>query len=55
MKSFQVAMSKNESENSVGDTIVLVVNEGTVNEFAQYVRITSVETVQQPTCKQLEY
>ena len=44
MKSFQVAMEKSESENSVGDTIVLVVNEGTANEFAQYVRITSVET-----------
>ena len=44
MKSFQVVMDKNETENSVGDTIVLVVNEGTVNEFAQYVRITSVET-----------
>ena len=44
MKSFQVVMSTNESENSIGDTIVLVVNEGTVNEFAQYVRITSVET-----------
>ena len=44
MKSFQVVMGTNESENSIGDTIVLVVNEGTVNEFAQYVRITSVET-----------
>ncbi|MEQ1349648.1 hypothetical protein ABLU18_02120 [Acinetobacter junii] len=44
MKSFQVVMDKNETENSVGDTIVLVVDEGTVNEFAQYVRITSVET-----------
>lgn len=44
MKSFQVVMGKNESENSVGDTIVLVVNEGTVNEFTQYGRITSVET-----------
>ena len=44
MKSFQVVMDKNETENSVGDTIVLVVNEGTVNEFTQYVRITSVET-----------
>jgi hypothetical protein len=44
MKSFQVAMEKSESENSVGDTIVLVVSEGTANEFAQYVRITSVET-----------
>lgn len=44
MKSFQVVMGKNETENSIGDTIVLVVDEGTVNEFAQYVRITSVET-----------
>lgn len=44
MKSFQVAMDKNETENNIGDTIVLVVNEGTVNEFAQYVRITNVET-----------
>ncbi len=44
MKSFQVAMEKSESENSVGDTIVLVVSEGEVNEFTQYVRITSVET-----------
>ncbi|MBP9787214.1 MAG: hypothetical protein KBC72_06545 [Acinetobacter sp.] len=43
MKSFQVAMSKNETENNVGDTIVLVVNEGIVSEFAQYVRITGVE------------
>ena len=44
MKTFQVVMDKNETENSVGDTIVLVVDEGTVDEFAQYVRITSVET-----------
>lgn len=44
MKSFQVAMGKSESENSVGDAIVLVVSEGTVNEFTQYVRITNVET-----------
>ena len=44
MKSFQVVMDKNETENSVGDTIVLIVSEGTVNEFAQYVRITSAET-----------
>lgn len=44
MKSFQVAMGKNETENNIGDTIVLVVDEGTVNEFAQYVRITSAET-----------
>lgn len=44
MKSFQVVMDKNESENNIGDTIVLIVSEGTVNEFTQYVRITSVET-----------
>ena len=44
MKSFQVAMGKNETENSIGDTILLVVDEGTVNEFTQYVRITNVET-----------
>lgn len=44
MKTFQVVMDKNETENSIGDTIVLVVDEGTVDEFAQYVRITSVET-----------
>ncbi|AWW07727.1 MAG: tail fiber protein [Podoviridae sp. ctbh1] len=44
MKSFQAAMSKNEAENNVGDTIVLVINEGAINEFSQYVRITSVET-----------
>ncbi|MFW1952073.1 hypothetical protein [Acinetobacter beijerinckii] len=43
MKAIQVAMATNESENSVGDTLVLVVNEGTVNEFSQYVRLTSVE------------
>lgn len=44
MKSFQVAMDKNETENNIGDTIVLIVSEGTVNEFTQYVRITNVET-----------
>lgn len=44
MKAVQVAMSKTETENSVGDTIALIVNEGTVNEFAQYVRLTAVET-----------
>lgn len=44
MKAIQVAMATNEAENSVGDTLVLVVSEGTVNEFAQYVRLTSVET-----------
>ncbi|MCH7395226.1 hypothetical protein MMP66_13240 [Acinetobacter dispersus] len=44
MKSLQVAMSKNESENSVGDTIVLVVNEGLPTEVTQYVRLTTVST-----------
>lgn len=44
MKAVQVAISKTETENSVGDTIALILNEGTVNEFAQYVRLTAVET-----------
>lgn len=44
MKSLQVAMSKNESENNVGDTIVLVVNEGLPGEVTQYVRLTAVST-----------
>ncbi|WP_288402276.1 hypothetical protein [uncultured Acinetobacter sp.] len=43
MKSIQVCMTLKEVENSVGDTIVLVANEGAVNEFAQYVRLTKVE------------
>lgn len=44
MKSIQVAMMSNDAENNVGDTLVLVVNEGLSNEFAQYLRITAVET-----------
>lgn len=44
MKSIQVAMMTTDSENNVGDTLVLVVNEGLSNEFAQYLRITAVET-----------
>jgi hypothetical protein len=40
MKSIQVAMMTTDSENNVGDTLVLVVNEGLANEFAQYLRIT---------------
>ncbi|OTG79415.1 hypothetical protein, partial [Acinetobacter sp. ANC 4648] len=44
MKSIQVAMDKSETENSVGDTLVLVVNEATVNETSQFVRLTAVET-----------
>ncbi|WP_312049240.1 hypothetical protein [Acinetobacter courvalinii] len=44
MKSFQVAMSKNEAENNIGDTLVLVVNEGIPAEVTQYVRLTAVST-----------
>jgi len=44
MKSLQVAMSKSESENNVGDTIVLVVNEGLPTEVTQYIRLTAVST-----------
>lgn len=44
MKSLQVAMSKSESENNVGDTIVLVVNEGLPSEVTQYIRLTAVST-----------
>lgn len=44
MKQLQVAMFPQEAESSVGDTIVLVSDEGKVLEFEQYVRITKVET-----------
>ncbi|MDO3665345.1 hypothetical protein [Acinetobacter higginsii] len=44
MKIIQVAMFKSEAESSVGDTIVLVANEGKSNQYEQYVRITKVET-----------
>lgn len=44
MKSIQVAMSKNESENSIGDTIVLVANEGLPTETTQFIRLTDVLT-----------
>lgn len=44
MKIIQVAMFKNEIEANVGDTIVLISNEGKSNEYEQYVRITKVET-----------
>lgn len=44
MKIIQVAMFKSETESSVGDTIVLVANEGKANQYEQYVRITKVET-----------
>ena len=44
MKIIQVAMFKNEIEANVGETIVLISNEGKSNEYEQYVRITKVET-----------
>ncbi|MCJ8161859.1 hypothetical protein [Acinetobacter zhairhuonensis] len=44
MKVIQVAMFKQEIEANVGDTIVLVSNEGLSNQQEQYVRITKVET-----------
>ena len=44
MKLIQVAMFLSDTESSVGDTIVLVSNEGVGSEYEQYVRITKVET-----------
>lgn len=44
MKQLQVAMFPQEVESSVGDTIVLVSDEGKALQFEQYVRITKVET-----------
>lgn len=44
MKSVQVAMFPTETESSVGDTIVLISNEGKPLEREQYIRITKVET-----------
>lgn len=44
MKVIQVAMFKQEVEANVGDTIVLITNEGLSNQQEQYVRITKVET-----------
>lgn len=44
MKSLQLAMFQQEVESSVGDTIVLVSDEGKVTAYEQFVRITSVET-----------
>ena len=44
MRQLQVAMFPQEAESSVGDTIVLVSDEGKALEFEQYVRITKVET-----------
>lgn len=44
MKQLQVALFPQETESSVGDTIVLVSNEGGELEHEQYLRITKVET-----------
>ena len=44
MKQLQVAMFPQETESSVGDTIVLVSDEGKALEHEQYLRITKVET-----------
>lgn len=44
MSSLQVAMFPQETESSVGDTIVLISDEGKVLEREQYVRVTKVET-----------
>lgn len=45
MKLIQVAMFETDIESSVGDTIVLISNEGKPLEYEQYVRITKVETM----------
>ena len=44
MKSVQVAMFPTEVESAVGDTIVLISDEGKPLEHEQYIRITKVET-----------
>ncbi len=44
MKTIQVCLFTSETECSVGDTIVLVSNEGKALQHEQYVRITKVET-----------
>ncbi|MCU4319390.1 hypothetical protein KTH44_09645 [Acinetobacter bereziniae] len=44
MKILQAVMFPQEVESSVGDTIVLVLNEGKALQHEQYVRITKVET-----------
>ena len=44
MKSIQVAMFPTEVESAVGDTIVLISDEGKPLEREQYIRITKVET-----------
>ncbi|MEG1092276.1 MAG: hypothetical protein RSE38_13145 [Acinetobacter sp.] len=44
MKLLQVAMFLQETESSVGDTIVLISDEGKALQHEQYLRITKVET-----------
>jgi hypothetical protein len=44
MKQLQVALFPQETESSVGDTIVLVSDEGKALEHEQYLRVTKVET-----------
>lgn len=44
MKLLQVVMFPKEAESAVGDTLVLISNEGKANQVEQYLRITKVET-----------
>lgn len=44
MKTLQVAMFPSETESAVGNTLVLVSDEGEDHEHEQYVRLTKVET-----------
>lgn len=44
MSSLQVVMFPQETESNVGDTIVLISDEGKALQFEQYVRITKVDT-----------
>ncbi|MFW2122482.1 hypothetical protein ACG94O_05765 [Acinetobacter ursingii] len=44
MKLLQVVMFPKETESAVGDTLVLISNEGKANQVEQYLRITKVET-----------
>lgn len=58
MKTLQAIMFPQEVESSVGDTIVLVSNEGKALQHEQYVRITKVETriaIMIVDSKQVEY
>lgn len=44
MSSLQVVMFPQETESNIGDTIVLISDEGKALQFEQYVRITKVDT-----------